>query len=198
MEAVCRVKLPVPRWLLPPPLIRWLVPKLISKVFWPKLVAIAHDFDASPFGERFREDRFGFYRACAARLPLVTPVEGGAALAVAKGTTERIGNGDRERSGSSSSDAAMRGVSTTAAPPPSSGAAPEDHSMLTARSPSGDFDDLSPDVRGAALSAEKLALVAGSGSTLRLPEDDDESEEPPSLGATRLAFHAVAPAPGAR
>ena len=52
----CEVKIPVPKWLLPPPLIRWLVPKLVSRIFWPLLLRTAHTFDDSVFGERFRAD----------------------------------------------------------------------------------------------------------------------------------------------
>ena len=143
VEACCRVKLPIPKWLLPPPLIRWLVPKLIAKIFWPKLVQCSANFDTSEFGERFRADKTGFYKACSERLPLAmgeleaarhasaAPVTA-AHQPPAQSTLNGVVDGDEDEDG---------GV------------------LLSARSASADFDDLSPDCRGATRSAERLATL---------------------------------------
>lgn len=198
VEACCRVKLPVPRWLLPPPLIRWLVPKLIAKVFWPKLVDVSHHFDESPFGGRYREDARGFYRACASRMPLEWPAEGGdmppLLPAESRGLSSSSNGGGTPRPHATSRCA----TATTTAPPDAQrvdggmgnaavGWRLHAAAACDACSPSSNgFDDLSPDIRGAAHSAERLALVADdsydeAGASPAATGVEVEVEEPPTL-----------------
>ena len=155
IDVCCRVKLPVPSWLLPPPLIRWLVPKLASRVFWPQLVELSATFDESPFGARYRADASGFYRACAARLPLELPLDG-----------------------------AADGYATTchACANTAAAAASLDDDLMGARSPSSEFDELTADCRGAAVSAERLAATSAVHDAAQV-----EAEQP-TLGATQLIF----------
>ena len=140
METCCRVKLPVPKWLLPPPLIRWLIPKLVTKVFWPKLVSVSSDFEGSPFGSRYRDDDTGFYRACAARVPLEWPVDAG--------TTTPNGAASGRSGSARCADCASDALDVAA----SRAAAQEgdDDLQVSSRRSSGGFDELAPDCRGAA------------------------------------------------
>ena len=57
-------------------------------------------------------------------------------------------------------------------------AADDEGELLGARSPSGDFDDLSPDCRGARLSAERI-VPSESGGFCGDAYDDDDEEPPP-------------------
>ena len=51
MDLHLRLVLPIPRWLIPNPLLRWAVPKLIELIY-PLFLQLNEKFDASPFATR--------------------------------------------------------------------------------------------------------------------------------------------------
>ena len=68
LELIGKVALPIPRWLLPSPLIRWFVPFLVRKVM-PSLTHLNSHFDESALRARVTADRDGFYAELQRRLP---------------------------------------------------------------------------------------------------------------------------------
>ena len=68
LELIGKVALPIPRWLLPSPLIRWFVPFLVRKVL-PSLTHLNSHFDESALRARVAADRDGFYAELRRRLP---------------------------------------------------------------------------------------------------------------------------------
>jgi hypothetical protein len=68
LELIGKVALPIPRWLLPSPLIRWFVPFLVRKVM-PSLTHLNSHFDESALRARVTAERDGFYAELQRRLP---------------------------------------------------------------------------------------------------------------------------------
>jgi len=67
VEGYFRVKLPIPRWLIPNSLLRWAVPKL-CRLIYPIFLHLNESYDSFPFAKRVEEDERGFYRSIRDRL----------------------------------------------------------------------------------------------------------------------------------
>ena len=67
IELHVNVKLPIPTFLIPLTLVRWVVPKLVRLVY-PYLLLLNERFERTPFAERVRNDRQGYYRDVARTL----------------------------------------------------------------------------------------------------------------------------------
>mmetsp|Transcript_1094 Transcript_1094/g.3020 ORF Transcript_1094/g.3020 Transcript_1094/m.3020 type:complete len:238 (-) Transcript_1094:228-941(-) len=68
LEVIGKVRLPIPRWLLPAALLRWFVP-FVFRLACPHLSALNRHFDGSALHKRVRSDRSGFYTALRERMP---------------------------------------------------------------------------------------------------------------------------------
>lgn len=55
------LRLPIPTFLIPLPLIRWLVPRLV-RAFYPHLIALNEQFASTAFASRVEADSTGFYQ----------------------------------------------------------------------------------------------------------------------------------------
>ncbi|KAL1499122.1 hypothetical protein AB1Y20_013634 [Prymnesium parvum] len=59
-ESTIRLELPIPRWLIPTPLVRWAVAKMLD-IIYPIILDLNERFDESVFAARVRDDVDGFY-----------------------------------------------------------------------------------------------------------------------------------------
>ena len=58
------MKLPIPRWLIPLPLVRWALTKIVTLIY-PLFIILNECFDSTPFAQCVQDDEHSFYSAVA-------------------------------------------------------------------------------------------------------------------------------------
>lgn len=93
-----KTRIPIPSWLVPPPLVRWVTPKVFRRI----MPLLASEKVKEPFRQRVREDRRGFYHVLKQQLrleestpatPAAAAVAASAAAAAAAACTEKYSLG---------------------------------------------------------------------------------------------------------